>query len=205
MHARIDELLSLRDGEPVGADTARHVAACVACGGEVHRLRDVRSRLRALPGESRPPATWEAISARAYPASTGRSSRRLAAFGSAASVLFVAVATAWLLRNSPVEAPAVESVAQADDGELQPELVRRSMELENALRALDHQPGIVRGSTAGTIAEIEDRIALVDYQLNYAAGGQLTDIQSARLWQQRVDLLNSLVQVRYAQAHQVAY
>lgn len=200
MHARVDELLSLRDGEPVGAEIAPHVAACAACTQEISRLRGLRRRLRALPAAVRPAGTWDAILGRAYPASAGRRRRQLAVFGTAASIL-VAASTAWILRDVPAGEPA----ARIADEAMKPDLVRRSMALEDALRALDYQPGIVRGSTAGTIAEIEDRIALVDYQLTHATGSQLTHTQSERLWRQRVDLLGSLVQVRYAQAQQAAY
>ncbi|MBA3562783.1 MAG: hypothetical protein H0W33_01985 [Gammaproteobacteria bacterium] len=206
MHARVDELLSLRDGEPVGAEIAPHVAACAACTQEMSRLRGLRRRLRALPAAARPAGTWDAILGRAYPASAGRRRRQLAVFGTAASIL-VAASTAWILRDVPAEAPAPagEPAARIADEAMKPDLVRRSMALEDALRALDYQPGIVRGSTAGTIAEIEDRIALVDYQLTNATRSQLTHTQSERLWRQRVDLLGSLVQVRYAQAQQAAY
>ncbi|CAN5233781.1 hypothetical protein BH24PSE2_BH24PSE2_13220 [soil metagenome] len=198
MHARIDELLSLRDGEPVDADVAAHVAGCSTCSLEAKRLRALQERLRTLPAVEHPAQAWEAIAARGYrpPARP----RAFAAVGLAASIA-LAIGAVWMLydeRDRSTEAPDA-TVARNTSDPGSPALMRRSLELENALRVLDDQPRIVRGSTAGTIAEIEDRIALLDHQLSYAAGGPLSDAQSERLWRQRVDLLSSLVQVRYAQ------
>ncbi len=53
--------------------------------------------------------------------------------------------------------------------------------------------------TAATVAALEDRIALVDYQLNSASVQAGGNPELAQLWQQRVDLLQSLAAVRYAQ------
>ena len=202
MHARIDELLSLRDGEPVAAAAARHAGDCPACAGELERLRGLRRRLRALPALPPPERGWEAVARRAYERSArGRRLLAGAGFGLAASA-------AWFMVSlhetppAPVAAPPV--IAQAATG-ANAELMRRSMALENALKGIDYQPSVVRVSTAGTIADIEDRIALVDYQLSQAAAGSLSDAQSERLWRQRVDLMGSLVQVRYAQVRQAGY
>ena len=35
MHARLEELISLRDRQPVDAATASHVVACAQCSGEI--------------------------------------------------------------------------------------------------------------------------------------------------------------------------
>ncbi|HUO82357.1 MAG TPA: hypothetical protein VM616_05805 [Gammaproteobacteria bacterium] len=204
MHARIDELLSLRDGEPVAAAAARHAGDCPACAGELERLRGLRRRLRALPALPPPERGWEAVARRAYKRSA-RGRRLLAGAG-----LGLAASAAWLMVSltlretppAPVAAPPV--IAEAGAG-ANAELMRRSMALEHTLKGIDYQPNVVRASTAGTIADIEDRIALVDYQLSQAAAGSLSDAQSERLWRQRVDLMGSLVQVRYAQVRQAGY
>lgn len=203
MHARTDELLSLRDGGPVTAETARHAADCRVCRSKIERLRALRSRLRALPALRPPRSRWDAIAGRAY-ARPGRH-RLPAAIAAGMAASLGAVALAWMLREAP--APAGLSAARTEAPAANAELMRRSMALESALRAIErqYQPRVVRLGTAGTIADIEDRIALVDYQLNYAADGRLSPSQSEQLWQQRVDLMDSLVQVRYAQARQVSY
>ena len=57
----------------------------------------------------------------------------------------------------------------------------------------------VSAGTASTVAALEDRIALVDYELGNTAGKKDTGQKVAELWKQRVDLLQSLAAVRYAQ------
>jgi hypothetical protein len=56
------------------------------------------------------------------------------------------------------------------------------------------------GATASTIAGLEDRIAFVDEQLAYSAAGRVPVPQRAALWSDRVELMNALVSVRYAEA-----
>jgi hypothetical protein len=63
---------------------------------------------------------------------------------------------------------------------------------------------VVRASTAATMAQIEDRIAMIDYQINYP-GSQMTSEQHRAYWQERVRLMNVLVQLRYAQAQKTAF
>ena len=54
-------------------------------------------------------------------------------------------------------------------------------------------------STAGTVVGLEDRIALVDAQLSYAAARDLAPPYREALWGERVELMNALVYVRFAQ------
>ncbi len=80
----------------------------------------------------------------------------------------------------------------------------QSQELERDLRAMPNQPRVMRASTAATMAQIEDRIAMIDYQLNYP-GSQMTVEQHRYYWQERVRLMNVLLQLRYAQARKTAF
>ena len=49
MHASIDHLLSLRDGQPVDAATAVHVEQCERCAAELRKLREMQVKLRMSP------------------------------------------------------------------------------------------------------------------------------------------------------------
>jgi hypothetical protein len=69
--------------------------------------------------------------------------------------------------------------------------------LEMLLAALPEQRAM-RGSTAFTVAQIEDRLALVDDRLSRIALEPNAPEHAERLWRERVELMNSLVQVRYA-------
>ena len=48
-------------------------------------------------------------------------------------------------------------------------------------------------------AGLEERIAYVDAQLSYAAARDLAPPYRKALWGERVELMNALVQVRFAQ------
>ena len=77
-------------------------------------------------------------------------------------------------------------------------LMIRSAQLEQNLRALP-ETSVVRAGTAATIIELEDRIAAIDYQLSDPDAG-LTPAETEIFWRERVRLMESLVQLRYAQA-----
>ena len=81
------------------------------------------------------------------------------------------------------------------------QLVMQSRYLENAVLSLnantDHM--IISAGTAATVAALEDRIALVDYEINHAVVDPRNQDRLPQLWQQRVNLLQSLAAVRYAQ------
>ena len=72
MHARIDHLLSLRDGEPVDAGTAAHVEQCQRCSAELRKLRETRAKLQALPQLDAPSSFQEIQRAMARPATARR-------------------------------------------------------------------------------------------------------------------------------------
>ena len=80
----------------------------------------------------------------------------------------------------------------------------QSQQIERDLRALPGRPSMVRASTAATIAELEDRIAAIDYRLNHPAI-RLSPVEAEIYWRERVRLMNSLLNLRRAQAQQVAF
>ena len=86
------------------------------------------------------------------------------------------------------------------DNSLEQVLVQRNVNLEQALRELPQPRHVVRGSTAATIANLEDQIALVDYGLSYAEQVGISETGSISLLQNRADLLDTLYKVRYTQA-----
>ena len=80
----------------------------------------------------------------------------------------------------------------------------QSAEIERDLRALPMQPSLVRASTAATIAQIEDRIATIDYWLNHPEV-RMNPVQAEIYWRERVRLMNSLLSLRRAQAQRMAF
>jgi hypothetical protein len=83
-------------------------------------------------------------------------------------------------------------------------LMTESRELENDLRDLPAEPRVMRAGTAATIADLEDRIAAIDYQLNDPEF-QLTPEEEEIFWRERVRLMRLLVGMRYAQAQRTAF
>jgi hypothetical protein len=78
------------------------------------------------------------------------------------------------------------------------ELKERSQRLEAVLAAVAAQPRVTSARSAGVIAELEDGIALVDYQLAQVDAAGLDANTRRALWRKRVELMESLVTVRYA-------
>ena len=95
-------------------------------------------------------------------------------------------------QSSPVELNAVQA------------LMAESQQLESDLRSLPEEPRVMRASTAATLSGLEDRIAAIDYQLN-DSGVQMTPEEKELFWRERVRLMKSLVQLRYAQAQRAAF
>jgi hypothetical protein len=80
----------------------------------------------------------------------------------------------------------------------------QSRKLESDLRALPDEPNVMRASTTLTLADLEDRIAAIDYQLN-VSGVQMSPEDQEIFWRERVRLMKLLVRLRYAQAQRTAF
>jgi hypothetical protein len=206
MHASIDHLLSLRDGQPVDAATAAHVAECARCSAELRKLRETRAQLQSLPQLDAPASFQEIQRAMARPVAAPR---RVVSARLVAALAFVTLTTIFFIalrdqteptfagrRVEPVEhTPPTDVIETARV----PELVARSQQLEGLLQKLPVRPRIERVSTAAMIDTIEERIQWLDFQLSDARDSGLNEEQTRRLWRERVELMDSLVKVRYAE------
>jgi len=184
---------------------------------------DLTEQLRSLPDMEPPPGAWQRLRARL------RRRRPLAWATAALAACAGVVAVVLLMRGAPLIEPTLTEFVstQADPAEVR-DLRRRSQQMERLLRGLPPRRQVVRANVAGSIAELQDRIAAVDYELNRApppsvavrrwpAGaapsGFVPSQQSgpaptppARdLWRQRVDLMDRLVRVRFEEAGAEAY
>ncbi len=200
MHANIEQLLKIRDNDAPDSATVEHVAGCEECASELERLKIVRARLKALPTYEPAADNWPTILRRRDALRwTPRPGWHAPVFGLAASIV-MAVAL-LVMMNRPVE-------ERVDDSYVVPPvapLLAESQRLEQMLRAMPQQPQVMRAGTAWTISELEDRIAIVDFQLNHVGELGLTPERSQQLLKDRVDLMNSLVQVRYAQVQRAEF
>jgi|SRR6185312_469589 len=201
MHASLEQLIGLRDEEPVSVEVQQHVRGCGECAAALNGLLAARDRLTALADPLPPAGAWQRIAAASDRSVRCRRWLPAAGVGLAASVTAVA-----LLVNLHVKPlPARDDTAVVTPSGSQPadvkQLMAQSRYLERAVLKLDGPADnmAVSADTASTVAALEDRIAMVDYEINSAAGVPNDDPHMVQLWKQRVDLLQSLAAVRYAQ------
>jgi hypothetical protein len=185
----MEELVAFRANE--GSAWAReHLAACSVCRAELDALYQRVAQLKALPALSPARDRWPVI--REQVAHTRvRARRRWAASGLAAAALIAGVA---VLRPSASAPAYADDLAQAK---------RLSASLEAELQRYDPDSRVVSGRAAALAAELEDRIAVVDGrlgQLDAAAAAADPGPQVVRLWQDRVNLMQQLVDVHVTRA-----
>ena len=129
----------------------------------------------------------------------------LSDIGAAAAALVAALMLPGLLRgpDTTIVPQNVGTQAESRLSTLQT-LMSESRDLESTLRALPEAPVVQRASTLATITDLEDRIAAIDYQLNDPSI-DLSDEDRELFWRERVRLMKSLLQLRYAQAQRAAF
>jgi hypothetical protein len=210
MHARVEHLLSLRDGAPVDAAVRAHVEHCAECGAALAEGVRVRARLRALPAVE-PAGTqgWDGVRARL--AARGLRERRrgrLTQAAVAASIAVIAVAAAWRLREAPDPAPraTIAAVApltaeQAIAADRVAQLQTQSAALEDVLARLGERPAVARAGMAVPIDALEAQVQWIDHQITL--GGDDAR-ESEQLWRERVQAMDSLVRLRYVEAQRIA-
>lgn len=200
-HLTIDQLLALREpgSEPGAAAAQQHIQVCAVCAAEFDRLHQRVARLRALPTLRPARDQWPAVDARRRAV---RRNRRLRWAGGAGLALAASLAGFAVVRPGGVDAaPTVPIVA----GEIAV-AKERSQALEAVLDVYNPETRMIDGHTARMAQVLEDRIAIVDRQL------QVTDLsrevpgqnrQLLDLWRERVGLLDALVDVHVTRASNV--
>jgi len=197
-HLGMGELLAVRDNdrsEPGFILAHQHVAGCEACRREVERLHQVTARLRALPTLEPQTDQFPAIRARLAWERRQRWTRRIGGLGVAAA----AVLAVFLIGNDLARPPALDAEQQIDS------LMSRSERLEQTLRAWRPEARVLDGHTVEVVLELEDRIADVDQRLQGTIRLQppRRRANEAALWQERVGLMNALVNVHLTKATNV--
>ena len=254
MYPGTEDLLSIRDGEPVDAEARAAVDADPALQAEVARLKATRDRLRELPEFEPPPGVRAKVFAaletgpgtrRVTPPEPHRTPEAGSARASATEVASLGTAgknprhrlwrhAQWPLRGAVAAAVAAVAVLGVrflyEPGASAPgaivaespvtavgasgpdrvaatytSLTSESARLERLLNDISYRPRLVNAGTATTISGLEDRIGQVDEVLMYASMNGLQQEQTVALWQERVDLMNALLQVRYAEARRFGF
>lgn len=226
MHARIDQLLSALDREPVDATVHAHIEQCASCTAQTRQLARTTEQLRALPQLDAPKQAWEQIAAQlAVPPVANPRWRYPAAFaGLAAGVIAVLLVVGrWgapqldqvaarspqdsasqPFTNPSQQAPAAQDV-KLDGAYSLPQLVEQSRQLEEVLGYLPQRPRVESVGMAATVDTIEQRVQWLDLRLSDARDARLNDEQMRSLWRERVTLMDSLVKLRYADSGWASY
>ena len=192
-HLSMDTLLSLREPgtEPGVAAAHEHLNECSLCQAELHRLHQRVARLKALPTLRPSRDRWPETAARFRAERLRRRTRRVG-FAGLAVAASVALAVTVVDRRQPVEANP-NQINQA---------MERSQALESALSEYNPEARVLDGRTARIAQELEDRIALLDRQLEMTelSPKQARDQELLQLWRERVGLLDALVDVHATRA-----
>jgi hypothetical protein len=185
------------------------------CGLSIQEHEMLQQKLLKLEDTVPPRTVWQRIEeqARAEGLFAPRITERtkwLAGAGLAAAVVLavlnvpVSPLTDSGRQQFPTEPEFAETAANSDDLQALNALMVQSRQIERNLRALPAQPSLVRASTVATISDLQDQIAAIDYLLNHPEL-QLTPEQEEIYWRERVRLMNSLLQLRTAQAQRMTF
>lgn len=196
MHAGTKELIDLRDGAPVAARVIRHSAECERCSTAVTHLAQMQLQLRQLAGFQPPQRAWLAIEQRLQQPQPMPA--RAVGAGLAATLIGAALLSMLLWSSGQWRTPQSAGSGEAPAVDTVPLLVARSQQIEALLRGLP-RPAVERAATSAAIDELQTRIQVLDVQLSSAQEAGLDRTEAQQLWTTRVQLLNSLLSVRYAE------
>jgi hypothetical protein len=195
-HCTMAELLAVRDGE--GTAWAReHVGECHFCQQELELLYQRVAALRTLPAHRPPRDRWSVIREQALRDRRGRTLRRVG-LGSLALAAGIALLIGVRAVDFPGSAPSPAEAQLA-------QLMTQSQELEATLLSYGTDGRVLNGRAAGIIADLEDRIALVDAGITQVSAGGGPPDQLIGLWQDRVDLMDALVSAHVTRAAYVGF
>jgi hypothetical protein len=183
IHCTMDELLAIRDGQ--GSQGAlRHLDECDECCHELELLHQRVAALRALPSLRPPRDRWSVVRDEVL-AQRARARRRFGGWLTAAAAASVAMA----IGLGGLVTPA------AQEPDPLAELVSEAQMLERALRTMRPETRVLTGRIAGAVAALEDRLELLDVRFEQARVQRLSREKVIVLWQERVGLMDALVNV----------
>lgn len=197
-HLSMEQLIALRDGdrsEPGLAEAQLHFASCSCCQVELDRLHQRTARLRALPILAPAGNEFPAVRQRMVIERRQRYWRAAGTVGlAAAAALVLTVIGRDIVHPTRLDAEQQLQTAMS-----------KSAQLEQRLRYWNSDKRVIDGQTAIVVIQLEDRIADLDARLQ-AATQQVRSAPTAeelKLWQQRVGLMNALVDVHLTNASSV--
>ncbi|MDJ0917493.1 MAG: hypothetical protein QNJ05_06980 [Woeseiaceae bacterium] len=170
----------------------------------------LQSGLRSLPETMPPRDVWERIRQQGEAEGLLKTPAPTRSWYLPSGLAAALVMAAILIVGQPDQPPVQQAVTvpdslptNAQEVDALKALMVESRQLENDLRAIPSEPRVMRAGTAATIAEIQDRIAAIDYQLSDPEVSMSPEEEKI-FWRERVRLMKSLVGLRYAQAQRNA-
>jgi hypothetical protein len=148
-------------------------------------LAEIVRRMRELPSEARPPFDWLEFQARTQ---SGRGAAFRLDWRHVAAAACVAIAIGALAVWSRVLAPDSAPAGAEMVADVSPPPAIESF----------REPAIVRVDTELDITDLEDSIAMIDELLTVERAGSAQPARVTALQRERTRLVDSLVQVRYA-------
>lgn len=200
-HLSMEALIALREPglEPGDLAAQRHIGECEICRAELERLHQRVARLKALPALRPSRDLWPAVRVRRQSARHRRQARWTSVVG-----LMAAASVALALFVKQVgHPPTADASAQLQA------VQQRSQVLEAALNHYNPDARVIDGRTARMSQELEDRIGVLDRQLEAAQLRQMRQSEQEQqqrmleLWRERVGLLDALVDVHVTRASNV--
>ena len=205
MHLSIEQLLD-DPGLTTQAEIQKHLENCSRCRLEVQSIRQTQHRLVSLPQLEAPEQSWTNIQAALHaPSRPSRSGVWYVAAAASVAVLAVLIINQRPAEETLEAAPSRSLSENAGANEGIVTLMEQSRHLDLVLQELPNRPRVERVAMAATLDSIEGRIQWLDMQLTYASAAESDDARTQTLWRERVDLMDSLVKVRYAQAGRASF
>jgi hypothetical protein len=158
-----------------------------------------------LPTVDGGPCGWRAVQQKLQRReASAQRLQQAARWSMAASVVVLAsvVALNVTQHRATSPAPAVAAVAAPQPVDDIEQLRAQSVALEQLLAALPERPTVMRAETALPIDTLEAQVQWLDHQLS--AGDDASPGDERQLWRERVEVMNSLVRLRYAEVQRVA-
>jgi hypothetical protein len=173
-------------------------------------MNNLHEKLQALAHATPRPDGWADVQARIAGRRRALARRTLGLrIAAAASVALVAITASWrvaeLTRERPEAMAAVLTPLTAEEAlalDRVAQLRTQSSALEEALAAIGERPVVQRAGTALPIETLEAQVQWLDHQL-LVAHDEIAPGSAEQLWRRRVEAMNSLVQLRFAEAQSI--
>jgi hypothetical protein len=197
-HLSLEDLTQLRERgvEPGLAEPRAHLEGCPVCQAEASRLDQRIARLKALPTLRPARDHWPVLQRKLAAERRWRRVRWGSVAGLATAAVIVAV----------VIVPRLRHPARAEEQVIY-QAMTRSQQLEQLIQSYNPDQRVTDGVTARVAGDLEDRIARVDRELEMAQLLRTAEREQAlaRLWRQRVGLLDALMDVHLTRANEVGF